>query len=102
MVEDSTDTLDYDSEDIDGIDNDAGEEEAQNPPFTRRWMTTSSYDVYMVDAPKENNGDDKEDLAKDKPSEIQSKRRHQRHRSKSRCSKDSNTGTGEDDTPEGA
>ena len=26
--------LDYGSEDIDGMDDDAGEEEAQNPPFT--------------------------------------------------------------------
>ena len=35
-VEDLTDTLDYDSEDIDGMDDAAGEEEAQNPPFTGR------------------------------------------------------------------
>ena len=41
--------LDYDSEGIDGMDNDADEEQAQNPPFTGRWTTTSSYDVYMVD-----------------------------------------------------
>ena len=60
-VEDLTDTLDYDSKDIDGMDDDVGEEEAQNPPFTGRWTTTSSYDVYMVDGPKENSGDDKED-----------------------------------------
>ena len=56
----------------------------------------------MVDAPKENNGDDKEDPAEDKPSEIQSKRRRQRRRSKSRCSKNSNTGIGGDNTPKGA
>ena len=35
-VEDLTDMLDYGSEDIDGMDDDAGEEEAQNPPFTGR------------------------------------------------------------------
>ena len=58
------------------MDYNDGEEEAQNPPFTGRWTATSSYDVYMVDAPKENNGDDKEDLAEEKPSEIQSKLRH--------------------------
>ena len=52
--------LDYGSDDIDGMDDDAGEEEAQNPPFTGRLTATSSYDVYMVDAPKENNGNDKE------------------------------------------
>ena len=35
-VEDLTDELDYDSENIDGMDDNAGEEEAQNPPFTGR------------------------------------------------------------------
>ena len=30
--------LDYGSEDIDGMDDDAGEEEAQNPPLTGRWI----------------------------------------------------------------
>ena len=84
------------------MDDDAGEEEAQNPSCTGRWTTTSSYDVYMVDAPKENSGDDKEDLVEDKPPEIQSKRQRQRRCSKSHRSKDSNTGTGEDNTPEGA
>ena len=83
------------------MDDDAGEEEAQNPPFTGRCMATSSYDVYMVDAPKDNNGGDKEDPVEDKPPKIQSKRWCQRCRSKSRRSKDSNTGTGEDNTPEG-
>ena len=66
-IEDLTDELDYDSKDIDGMDDDAGEEEAQNPPFTGRWTATSSYDVYMVDAPKENSGNEKEDPAEDKP-----------------------------------
>ena len=69
--------LDYGSEDIDGMDDDAGEEEAQNPPFTGRWTATSSYDVYMVDTPKENSGDDKEDPIED-------------------------TGTGENNTPDDA
>ena len=54
----------------------------------------------MVDAPKENSGDDKEDLVEDEPPEIQPKRRHQRRRSKSRRRKDSNTGTGGDNTPD--
>ena len=56
----------------------------------------------MVDAPKENSGDDKEDPVEDKPPEIQSKRRRQRRHSKSCRSKVSNTGTGEDNTLEGA
>ncbi len=51
-VEDLTDMLDYDSEDIDGMDDDADEEQDQNPPYTGRWTATSSYDVYMVDTPK--------------------------------------------------
>ena len=59
--------LDYGSEDIDGMGDDAGEEGARNPPFTRQWTATSSYDVYMVDTPKENNGDKKNDPVKDKP-----------------------------------
>ena len=51
-VEDLTDMLDYDSKDIDGTDDDAGEEQAQKPPLTGHWTATSSYDVYMVDTPK--------------------------------------------------
>ena len=35
-VEDLTDTLDYGSEDIDGMDDDAEEEQGQNLPFTGR------------------------------------------------------------------
>ena len=92
--------LDYDSENIDGMDDDAGEEEAQNPLFTGRWTATSSYDVYIVDTPKEANGDDKEDPVKNKPPEIQAK--HRRRCSKSRRMKDSNTGTRDNNTPDDA
>ena len=42
--------LDYGSEDIDGMDDDVGEE--KEPPPTGRWTATSSYDIYMVDTPK--------------------------------------------------
>lgn len=70
-IEDLTNMLDYGSEDINGMDDDAGDEQAQNPPFTGRWSATSSYDVYMVDTPKENNDDDKEDPVGDNPPEIQ-------------------------------
>ena len=94
-VEDLTDMLDYDFEDIGAMDDDAGEEQAQNLPFTGRWTATSSYDVYMVDTPKEANADDKEDPVEDKPPEIQPKRQGQRRRSKSHRGKDSNTGTGD-------
>ena len=56
-VDDLTDVLDYGSEDINGMDDDADKEQGQDPPFTGRWTATSSYDVYMVDTPK-GSGDD--------------------------------------------
>ena len=52
-VDDLTDMLNFGSEDIDGMDDDAGEEHEPLP--TGRWTTTSSHDIYMVDTPKENN-----------------------------------------------
>ena len=92
--------LDFDSEDIDDIDDDAREE--QEPPPTGRWTATSSYDIYMVDTPKENNGDDQKDATEGDPLEKQPKRRCQQRRSKSRHSKNSDTGTGDNNTPDGA
>ena len=71
-VDNLTDTLDFDSEDIDGMDDDAGDE--QEPPPTGRWTATSSYDVYMVDTPKENNGEERKDATEDNPLEKQPKR----------------------------
>ena len=76
-----------DSEDIDGIDDDAGEE--QEPPPIGRWTATSSYDIYMVDTPKENNGDE---ATEDNPSGRKSK--HGRHRCRSKP-RHSNIGTGD-------
>ena len=81
-VDDLTDMLDYDSEDIDGMDDDAGDD--QEPAPTGHWKATSSYDIYMVDIPKDGNG---EGTAEDDPSKKQPKRRRQRRRSKSRHSK---------------
>ena len=46
--------LDFDSEDINGMDDDEGDEPEPLP--TGRWTTTSSHDVYMVDSPREGNG----------------------------------------------
>ena len=43
--------LDYASEDIDGMDDDAEAEPGQNPSISGRWTATSTYDVYMVDTP---------------------------------------------------
>ena len=66
--------FDYASEDIDGMDDDAGEEQAQNPPVTGRWTATSSYDVYMVDTPKNSDGDDEKTPLEDEHPEIPLKR----------------------------
>ena len=96
-VEDLTDVLDYGSEDIDGMDDDA-QEQGQDPPFTGRWTATSLYDVYMVDTPKRS-GDNKEEPDANKPSEMQSKRRWPKRRSKPRRSKGGDTGTRENSTP---
>ena len=54
-VDDITNMLYFDSEDIDGMDDDAGDD--QEPAPTGHWKATSSYDIYMVDTPKEGNGD---------------------------------------------
>ena len=46
--------LDFDSKDIDGMDDDAGDD--QEPAPIGHWKATSSYDIYMVDTPKEEDG----------------------------------------------
>ena len=50
---------------------------------TGHWTATSSHDVCMVDTPKGNNDEEREDAAKDRSLEKQSKRRRKR-RSKPR------------------
>ena len=55
------------------MNDDAGEE--QEPPPTGRWTATSSYDIYMVDTPKENNGEEQKDATEDNPLEKQPKHR---------------------------
>ena len=87
-IDDLTNVLEFSSEDIDGMDDDAGEE--QEPSPIGSWIATSSYDIYMVDTPKEGDGDK---TTEDNPSKEQSKHRHQRRRPKSRHSKRSDTGT---------
>ena len=59
--------LDFDSEDIDGMDDDVGDE--HEPAHIGHWKATSSYDIYMVDTPKEGNGDEiaEDDLFKKQP-----------------------------------
>ena len=79
------------------MDYDAGEE--QEPPPIGHWTATSSYDIYMVDTPKEGNGDG---TTEDDPSTKQPKRRRQRRRSKSRHSKSGNADTGDNNMPDSA
>ena len=55
-VDDLTDMLDFDSEDIDGMDNDVGDE--HEPAPIGHWKATLPYDIYMVDTPNEGNGDE--------------------------------------------
>ena len=69
-VDDLTDMLDFDSEDIDGMDADDGDDEEQAP--IRPWKATSSYDIYMVDAPKDDN-EERKDAPKACSLEKQSK-----------------------------
>ena len=56
----------------------------------------------MVDTPKEDDNNGRKDPVEDKPAEAPPKRRRQRRRSKSCHEKDSNTGTGDKNTPENA
>ena len=90
--------VDYAPEDIDNMDDDAGNEQGQDPPITGRWTTTSTYDVYMVDTPKEDDDDSRKDPVEDKPADAPPKHRRQRRRSKPCSGKDNNTGTGNDNT----
>ena len=75
-VDDSTDLLDFDSEYIDGIDTDEGDD--QEPAPIGHWKAASSYDIYMVDTPKAGDGDERKEATKGCPLEKQSKRRHER------------------------
>ena len=83
--------------DFDSMDDDAGDN--QEPTPIGHWNATSSYDIYMVDTPKEGNGDG---TTEDDPSKKQPKRRRQRPRSKSRQSKNGNSGTGDNNTSDSA
>ena len=73
--------LNFDSEEIYGMDNDAGDE--QEPLPTGHWMPTSSHDVYMVDTPKEDDDEERKDATNGCPLKKQSKRQR-KHCPKSR------------------
>ena len=96
-VDDLTDVLDFNSEDIDGMDDDAGEE--QEPPPIGRWTATSSYDIYMVDTPKESNGNE---ATEDNPLDKKCRYWHHRRSSKPRHFKNNDTGIGDNNAPDGA
>ena len=68
--------LDFDSEDIDGMDADAGDD--QEPAPIGHWKATSSHDVYMVDTPKGSDDEEHGDAMRDCSPEKQSKRRRKR------------------------
>ena len=68
-LDDLTDMLDFDSEDIDGMDADEGDD--QEPAPIGNWKATLSYDIYMVDTPKVGDGKEK---TEDDPSTKQPKR----------------------------
>ena len=89
--------LDFDSEDIDGMDDDVGDE--HEPAPIGHSKATSSYDICMVDTPKDGDGDGT--MGDDAPKK-QPKRRRQRRRSKSRQSKNGDSGTGDNNTPNSA
>ena len=85
-VDNLNDVLDFDSEDIDGMDDDVGDE--HEPMLIRHWTATSSHDVYMVDTPKGSDDEEHRDATRDRSLKKQSKRRRKR-RSKPRLDRDS-------------
>ena len=68
--------LDYDSEDIDGMDDDAGDD--QEPALNGRRKATPSHNVCMVDTPKGSDNKEKRDVAKDNSPNRQTKQRRKR------------------------
>ena len=63
-------------------------------------MATSWYNVCMVDTSNDAPDDDKEDPVEDKPPGAQSEHRRALRCSNSRRSRENNTRTGEDNTPD--
>ena len=90
MVDDLTDVLDFDFEGIDGMDDDVGEDSESMGYRT----SASSHDIYMVDTPKEDDGDNPEDKT---PGQKPKQRR--RRRSKSSNSKNSDKSARRIDIP---
>ena len=81
-------------EDIDGLDDDEGQEQSLLP--VRHGKTTSWYDMCMKDTPHEALEDDKKDPVENKPPGTQPENRHPRpHRPR-----ENTANTREDDTPD--
>ena len=78
-VDDLTDMLVFDSEDIDGMNADGGDDQELAP--IGNWKASSLYEVGMVDAPQDDD-EERKDAPKAYSLEKQSKRRR-KHRSKS-------------------
>ena len=89
-VDDLSDVLDFDSEGIDSMDDDAGEDSESMGYRT----SASSHDIYMVDTPKKDEGNKPEDKTP-----VQKPKRRRRCRSKSTNSKDSGKSARRIDTP---
>ena len=66
-VDDLTDMLNFDSEGIDGMDDDAGDDQEPAPIGHRK--ATPTHDIYMVDTPKENDDEERKDATKGCPLE---------------------------------
>jgi len=101
-VQDLTNMLDYASEDINGMDDDADSQPNQVPPIMGYWTATSTYDVYMVDTPDKKDDEDNQNPDEDNPVNKPPKHRRQWRRSRSHRAKDSSTGTGGNETPDDA
>ena len=89
--------IDIDYEDINEMDDDAADE--QEPAPVGHWKATLSYDIYMVDTPKDGDGDG---IAGDNTSKKQPKRQRQQRRSKSHQSKNGDSGTRDNTTLDSA
>src|SRR4051812_27955282 len=75
-VEDLTDMLDFGSEDLDGMDDEHGDE--PEPAPTWHWLSTTHNDVLMVDTPKNIENEKNGGKKKGDPSEKNQKRRLKR------------------------
>ena len=62
-VDNLNDVLNFDSEDIDDMDDDAAD--AYEPTPIGHWTATSSDDVYMVDTPKGSDNEEHGDATRD-------------------------------------